>query len=176
MTVLLCERTVAVSSQVAILCPRGHVPSVWELVIISQNLLQELCSANGNCIHSIPVDGPMSLFLQDLMREGDKGEKNCKSTKKNNINTECWKLGNYTETSWKLLKTFFYSQTIIQLLGLTWHFQLLFPTHSLFLQKKKNLNILNQMQNPDKDSSLQNVWRKMAYLQFMHATVEALKG
>lgn len=69
MNVLLSERPVAVSSEVAILFPYGHVASVWELVIISQNLLQELCGAHRHCIHSVPVDGSVSPFLQDLMRE-----------------------------------------------------------------------------------------------------------
>lgn len=67
MTVLLCERPIAVSSHVPIIFPQGHVSSVRELVIIPHNFLQQLCSVHTHCVHSVSVYGPVQLFLIDLM-------------------------------------------------------------------------------------------------------------
>lgn len=46
LSVSLCERSIAESSHITILSPRGHVSSARELLIVPQDFLQQLWSVH----------------------------------------------------------------------------------------------------------------------------------
>lgn len=70
MTSLLCEGTIAIAFHVPVLCPQCHVSTRREPVILSEELLHQICTVQSNGLNTASlcsVHGAIELFLIHLV-------------------------------------------------------------------------------------------------------------